>query len=195
MGCSLTKTTAMSLTDEDIGFLTKNTRYSATEIRDWYTAFLKDCPDGKLTKAKFIEIYKMFFSTGNPQKYCEQVYRTFDANNDGSINFKEFLLAIGVTTGSDPREKLKWAFKMYDINNDGLIERDEMANIIKALYEMLDDPETGSDEPMDQAKKVQFLFDKMDANKDGRVSLEEFIDVCNQDENLAKLLTVGAGGN
>ena len=130
MGCSLSRTTA-ALTDEDIEFLTQNTQYSAKEIRDWYSAFLKDCPDGKLKKNKFIEIYKMFFNTANADHFCEQVYRTFDADDDGHISFKEFLLAIGVTTTKEPREKLKWAFKMYDINNDGLIEVSEMGKIIK----------------------------------------------------------------
>ena len=43
-------------------------------------------------------------------------------------------------------------------------------------------------DPVDQSRKVQFLFEKMDINKDGRVSLEEFIDVCTKDEALAELL-------
>src|SRR5690242_6759126 len=119
MGCSTSKTTALLLTDDDVDFLTKNTRFTGKEIRDWYTGFQRDCPDGKLTKKKFMEIYKMFFTSGSPEKFCEHVFRTFDADDDGFINFKEFLLAVGVTTGSDPREKLKWAFRMYDINNDG----------------------------------------------------------------------------
>lgn len=131
MGCSLSKTAAISLTDEDVEFLTKNTQYSAKEIREWYTAFRKDCPDGKLTKKKFVEIYKNFFSSGNPDKFCEHVFRTFDADDDGFILFKEFLLAIGITTGTDSKEKLKWAFNMYDINNDGVIENSEMVKIIK----------------------------------------------------------------
>ena len=131
MGCTFTKTSAMSLSDEDIAFLTKNTQYTEKEIRDWYKGFQQDCPDGKLTKKKFLEIYSLFFSSGSPQEFCEHVYRTFDSDGDGYIDFKEFLLAVGITTGSDPREKLKFAFKMYDINNDGEIDKNEMTNIIK----------------------------------------------------------------
>lgn len=72
------KTTAVDLKEEDIEFLTQNTRYTAPEIRTWYKAFQTDCPDGKLTKSKFVEIYKMFFTEGNPEQYCENVFRTFD---------------------------------------------------------------------------------------------------------------------
>lgn len=76
------------------------------------------------------------------------------ADGSGWINFKEFLLAIGITTGNkrrtsfvmidltlcrnggvvagkDMQAKLKWAFKMYDMNNDGLIDTTEMAKIIR----------------------------------------------------------------
>lgn len=63
---------------------------------------------------------------------------------------------------------------------------------------MLGTPEVGEDgeeEGMDQAKKVQFLFAKIDANKDGAVNLDEFIDICNQDEHLAKLLTMGSASS
>lgn len=52
--------------------------------------------------------------------------------------------------------------------------------------------EEGEDGFVDQSRKVQFLFDKIDINKDGKVTLEEFMDVCNQDENLAKLLCTGS---
>lgn len=132
MGCTNSKSN-VKLNDEDIQFLMKNTNYSEKEIRDWYKGFQVDCPNGKLSKDKFIEIYKVFFKGGNPEKFCQHVYRTFDEDGNGWIDFKEFLLAIGITTSTNPKEKLKWAFKMYDINNDGLIELDEMTKIIKVF--------------------------------------------------------------
>ncbi|XP_053212395.1 neuronal calcium sensor 2-like [Panonychus citri] len=188
MGCTTSKANLITLTDDDIEYLTRNTHYSDQEIRDWYKGFQSDCPDGRLTKKKFLEIYSMFCPDRSPTEFCDHIYRTFDSDGDGYIDFKEFLLAVGVTTGTDPREKLKWAFKMYDINRDGLIDVEEMSKIIKSLYQMLGSEHSSYNE---QAKKVQFIFDTMDNNRDGKVSLEEFIDVCNQDDQLAKLLCVG----
>ena len=78
------KTTAIDISPDDVDFLTSNTRFTSEEIRNWYKAFLADCPDGKLTKKKFVEIYKLFFPTGNPQGFCEQVFRTFD---EGKVAF------------------------------------------------------------------------------------------------------------
>ncbi|KAL3226842.1 hypothetical protein MRX96_024669 [Rhipicephalus microplus] len=86
---------AVELTNEDLEFLKKHTDYDDATIRDWYAGFKQDCPTGKLSRAKFLEIYRMFFTTGNPEKFCDHVFRTFDADNNGHIDFKEFLLAIG----------------------------------------------------------------------------------------------------
>jgi len=189
MGCSNSKS-SIKLTDEDVEFLMKNTSYSEKEIRDWYKGFQVDCPDGKLQREKFIEIYKVFFKGGNPAKFCQHVYRTFDEDGNGWIDFKEFLLAIGITTSTNPREKLKWAFKMYDINSDGLIELDEMTKIIKALHEMLGEDAADAFEGEEAAMRIKDIFEKMDANNDGKISLEEFLEVCNIDEGLAKLLSL-----
>jgi len=58
------------------------------------------------------------------------VFRTFDSDNSGKIDFKEFLLAINITSAGKPEQKLEWAFQMYDVNGDGTIEPKEMTEII-----------------------------------------------------------------
>ena len=93
-------------------------------------SFQRDCPSGQLTRSKFLEVYSGFFPEGNADKFCEHVFRTFDQDNSGKIDFKEFLLAINITSAGKPEEKLQWAFQMYDINSDGTIERSEMVEII-----------------------------------------------------------------
>ena len=38
--------------------------------------------------------------------------------------------------GSLP-ERLQWAFNLYDVNGDGIITKDEMVDIVSAIYDMM----------------------------------------------------------
>ena len=62
----------------------------------------------------------MFYDPGNAEEFCSHVFRTFDSDNNGFIDFKEFLLAIDVTSAGSPEQKLNWAFRL-DLNLQILI--------------------------------------------------------------------------
>ena len=99
------------LSKEDLEFLRSNTRYDEGTINEWYKGFKQDCPDGKLTPAAFMKIYSKCFPAGSAGEFCDHVFRTFDSDKNGFVDFKEFLLAIDVTSSGSPEEKLNWAFR------------------------------------------------------------------------------------
>ena len=45
------------------------------------------------------------------ESYKNIPFRTFDTDKNGFIDFKEFLLAVDVTSGTSPEKKLSWAFR------------------------------------------------------------------------------------
>ena len=99
------------LSKEDIEFLTYHTHYTEDTIVEWYKGFKQDCPDGHLTREAFMKIYSKCFTGGSAQDFCDHVFRTFDSDKNGFIDFKEFLLAIDVTSSGTPEQKLNWAFR------------------------------------------------------------------------------------
>jgi Ca2+-binding EF-hand superfamily protein len=90
-----------------------------------------------LTKEEFQKIYKQFFPFGDPSSFADYVFNVFDADKSGSIDFKEFICALSVTSRGKMEDKLDWAFQLYDIDGDGKISYEEMLAIVEAIYKMV----------------------------------------------------------
>ena len=101
------------------------------------TGFLKECPSGTLPKDEFQRIYHQFFPYGDPSKFADYVFNVFDSDKSGTIDFKEFICALSVTSRGKMEDKLDWAFQLYDIDGDGKISYDEMLAIVEAIYKMV----------------------------------------------------------
>lgn len=174
------------LREEDVEFLKSRTNYGEDTIREWYRSFKEDCPSGKVSRDKFAQMYKLLFNKGDPGRFCHHVFRTFDADGNGFVDFKEFLLAVAVTSGGSVEERLRWTFRVYDVNGDGFVRADEMKKVLQSVYQMVgESPEGPTPE-----ERTASVFRKMDSNGDGKLSREEFVSACLQDPALLRLLEV-----
>lgn len=65
-----------------------------------------------MSKDKILEIYGMILPLEEASIFVDQIFRIFDKDGDGTIDFKEFMLATDMTSCDNPEEKLRWAFKV-----------------------------------------------------------------------------------
>ncbi|KAF5907012.1 Kv channel-interacting protein 4 isoform X3, partial [Clarias magur] len=49
----------------------------------------------------------------------------------------DFVMGLSILLRGTVQEKLNWVFNLYDINKDGYITKEEMFDIMKAIYDMM----------------------------------------------------------
>uniref|UniRef100_G1MUB0 EF-hand domain-containing protein n=1 Tax=Meleagris gallopavo TaxID=9103 RepID=G1MUB0_MELGA len=103
----------------------------AVEIHHWYKKFMTECPSGQLTEHEFKQFFGLRGLDPQANEYIEQMFRTFDMNKDGYIDFMEYVAALSLVLRGKMEQKLRWYFKLYDVDGNGCIDRHELLNIIK----------------------------------------------------------------
>jgi len=165
--------------------------------------FKKYSKNGKtISAADMIRILRQEVVT----ELAERIVHCFDKNNDGSIDAREFLLMMSATRSDDPSQTARGLFKIYDKDDSGELDEGELiefmslfarSRIIQILNklkaEAAADP-TIAVEDFDSQKDTVTLTDaqkeevvktakaimaQFDTDKNGSISLEEFVKGCN----------------
>ncbi|KAM9377638.1 A-type potassium channel modulatory protein KCNIP1 isoform 1-T1 [Pholidichthys leucotaenia] len=199
---------------EGLDQLEAQTNFSKRELQVLYRGFKNECPSGVVNEDTFKQIYSQFFPHGgedvclylfpyvliqfnnifssspppDASTYAHYLFNAFDTGHTGSIKFEDFVTALSILLRGSVTEKLQWTFNLYDINRDGYINKEEMTDIVRAIYDMMGKytyPVLKNDAPK---QHVDAFFQKMDKNRDGVVTLDEFILSCQEDENIMRSL-------
>ncbi|KAM8879520.1 A-type potassium channel modulatory protein KCNIP2-like isoform 2-T2 [Spinachia spinachia] len=169
---------------EGLDPLVQKTSFSKRELQVLYRGFKNECPSGVVNEETFKSIYSQFFPHGDSSMYAHFLFEAFDTRNNGSVTFEDFVVSLSIILRGSITDKLNWAFNLYDLNKDGCITREEMMGIMQSIYDMMGkctSPCMGDNAPKEH---VDNFFQKMDKNNDGVVTMEEFLETCQKDENI-----------
>ena len=81
-------------------------------------------------------VYKML-PVRDAEKMEKHVLRVYDENNDGVVDFTEFMVMYHIMAEGSPEEVLVKIFRIFDVNSDGVITLSEMNKLILDMYGIL----------------------------------------------------------
>ncbi|RLW09055.1 hypothetical protein DV515_00002899 [Chloebia gouldiae] len=122
---------------EALELLEAQSKFTKKELQILYRGFKNECPSGVVNEETFKEIYSQFFPQGDSTTYAHFLFNAFDTDHNGSVSFEDFVMGLSILLRGTVQEKLNWAFNLYDINKDGYITKEEMLDIMKAIYDMM----------------------------------------------------------
>ena len=82
--------------------------------------------DGEISKDELIKCLESIYPSQEAKLRAENIFKEIDFNNDGSINFSEFLTVNIQKEKLLNEETLDRAFKMFDLDGNGYITIDEL---------------------------------------------------------------------
>merc|ERR1712106_56711 len=163
------------LREEDITTLSKSSGLDEVQVKEHFERFVEEHPEGRMKKKDFRE------------KMEKHMFRIYDVNDDGYIDFVEFMIVYYIMADGQPEEVLKQIFRVFDVNSDGSITKKELTRLIKDMYGLInnDNPEQASKEMI-----TATTFAEMDKDEDGKITTDEFITACMTQEEFSKMLTL-----
>ncbi|XP_012084908.1 calcium and calcium/calmodulin-dependent serine/threonine-protein kinase [Jatropha curcas] len=152
------------------------------EIENLRIHFSKLCAKGdNATLSEFEEVLKaMKMSSLIP--LAARIFDLFDNNRDGTVDMREILCGFSSLRNSQGDAALHLCFQMYDTDRSGCITKEEVASLLRAL------PEDCLPADITEPGKLDEIFDRMDANSDGKVTFDEFKAAMKRDSSLQDVL-------
>merc|ERR1712060_524793 len=173
--------------EQDIAALSKTSGLDVPQVKEAFEAFVKEHPNGKMKPKEFREMVEKTMPKSDASKMEKHVFRIYDSNNDGYIDFVEFMLIFHIMSDGTPEEVLGKIFRVFDVNLDGTINKKEMARLVKDMYGLIktEDPTAASEKVI-----ANSAFTEMDTDGDGKITEREFINACMGQEELSKMLAL-----
>ncbi|XP_072321239.1 guanylyl cyclase-activating protein 2-like [Eucyclogobius newberryi] len=163
----------------------RNEEMGLAQIQELCIVFMKECPSGALHLHEFKRIFGVPSSSEEESTYIETVFRSFDTNQDNRLDFLEYVAALHLILRGNLEDRLKWSFKVYDKDGNGKLDRSEVKSLIRIIQKIR---VHRSDVDMTPTQICDRIFELVDQNHDGQITLAEFMEGAQKDEWVMQLL-------
>ena len=120
--------------------------------------------DGKITETELYNGLIGRYKTDTLEKDVDEIFKTLDMDNNGFIEYEEFVRAAVSKEYFVTDNVLKFAFRFFDKDNSGEIEFNE----IKALFSRSIEDKASVEQTLNQ------IIKEVDINNDGKINFKEF---------------------
>jgi len=117
--------------------------------------------DGKLSKDEVKAGYESHFGKALSDDDIDNMFKSVDADNSGTIEYSEFVVATMNEKTLMSTNNLQTAFKMFDKDGGGSISTEELKQVL-AFGQNIDEA------------AVTKMIQQIDINGDGEISFDEF---------------------
>ena len=88
----------VQIDQKNLSEISRQTKFTEQEVRDWYIQFRRTAVDGQCTYQQFKSLFTTMYPSYDIQgvdKLTVLVFKTFDRDQSGKIDFKEFITSLG----------------------------------------------------------------------------------------------------
>ncbi|CAF1398678.1 unnamed protein product [Rotaria sordida] len=115
----------------------------------------------------------------------DKVFTIFDTNEDGAIDFTEFIVGITVFREKALETRLERVFDIIDVSGDGYISFDEMLNFMSKVLILADPQKRKNIDGKTLAAMVFTMFGLNNTSQ--KISKRQFVEGCQNNEDLRNI--------
>ena len=130
MGCGSSKPMEAAVSEDDLNLFAAM-KLTKDEVRLFYKNFRKVDMD----HSGYINVVELLTMIDSERThFTERVFRLFDQDGSGRVNFREFVLSIWNYCTLTQASLDLFTFDLYDEDGTGILSIDEVHNMLKEIY-------------------------------------------------------------
>jgi Ca2+-binding EF-hand superfamily protein len=183
------------LTDDLLNSCHEATGLNHEVIHREHDRFFDLAEDGRLRKVYLEELLGEHIPgmRWKCMKYLiDCIFIAIDTNNNGSIDFLEYLMSLKFFQSESPQEKADFIFRILDRNGDNNLTKKELERILECLEDYhKHSSNTDVTHLMNQGSKsaADVVLGKLDEDKSGVINRKVFVDGWLKDATIRALFT------